>query len=523
MFVIINVIKDFMQPPKMWITFFLLLLLLTGGFLRFYNLDGQSYWIDEGYSINGVLSVLEKGVPILDSGRWYHDEVYAYPTALTVKIFGNNAFAYRFWPAVFGCLFIFVIFFFVRDLFGIWPALLSSFFITFSYWQIAWSRQARRYTLWEVFFWLALWCFWRWNQYNNHKWLIGTTIFTILAIATHKLSILLLVIYFIWLVILLCKKGKISWKWLVASFFFLLSVVMVDYQLFNAIIGGLNKINFGIYINYYLNWVIRNYWLFLIVIGVGMARGNFLKVNNIKKIFFVGLPFIVYFLTLSFLFDESHIYYRYLFNVFPSLIILGSLGLTVIASEVKQFKKNYGLNNSWQLFVLIIVIGLFFISGQGVLWHQNFYFLEHDDVTKPMESWRKYYFHTPQPDFNGAYKYIKGNKQKDNIVIAAFPVFNKIFLNEPGYWIKFHQNYFGDANVFKNKDRDTEYYVNAKVIDNLKELIKITNKNHGFIVLDFVSTNERISGNILNYIANNFKMVFSKETKPWIKIWVFKF
>jgi len=56
---------------KILIFSFFSIIIIYGLFLRVYKIDQQSYWIDEGYTLNAVLSTLEKGYPILDSDKIY--------------------------------------------------------------------------------------------------------------------------------------------------------------------------------------------------------------------------------------------------------------------------------------------------------------------------------------------------------------------------------------------------------------------------------------------------------------------
>ncbi len=46
----------------------LFLITLSGAFFRIYSLEKQPYWMDEGYTVNAVMSAMEKGETVLDSG-----------------------------------------------------------------------------------------------------------------------------------------------------------------------------------------------------------------------------------------------------------------------------------------------------------------------------------------------------------------------------------------------------------------------------------------------------------------------
>ena len=118
--------------------------------LRGYGIEHSSLWIDEGYSINASLSILEKGVPILDSESFYRQGIlYNYISAGLMALFGFDAFSpttARIPALFFGILSIFSLFLLAKKLFNRNIALLSSLLLGFSTWHIAWSQQARGYT-----------------------------------------------------------------------------------------------------------------------------------------------------------------------------------------------------------------------------------------------------------------------------------------------------------------------------------------------------------------------------------------
>ncbi|HNQ45311.1 MAG TPA: hypothetical protein PKI58_03160, partial [bacterium] len=97
---------------KILISSFLAIIIFYGLFLHFYKIGEQSYWIDEGYTLNAVLSTLEKGYPILDSGQVYGKNYLLNNYLITgvVKLGGFNPIATRSVAAVFGAGVIFLIY-----------------------------------------------------------------------------------------------------------------------------------------------------------------------------------------------------------------------------------------------------------------------------------------------------------------------------------------------------------------------------------------------------------------------------
>lgn len=487
-------------------------ILSLGLFFRFYHLGNQSYWMDEGYTINAVISGSQNGYingsSILDSGEKYFCPLYCYPTAQIAELTGQNAWSYRFLAALFGAFFVLLTYYLTKTIFkNQKAALLSAFFVAFSYWQIAWSQQARWYTMLEVFFWLALLLFYLFLQAKNNKQKIinlGLSIlFTLLAIATHKLAYVLPVIMLVWYLL----ENKLSKKRIIISGLASLIIILVaEFGLgLRFITHAISNISFNYNLPYYLSFYLRNYWPFILIGIFGYFNS---EKEQKKKIALIALPFLIYLLFLSFFTDIVH--YRYLFHTTVAFYIIGAVLAIDITDKIRH---SYLKTISWFLLILV-----FFISGQGVIIPKSFYLLEADD---PGQFKRPYYAYTPQPDWNTAYSRIQENLKSDEIVISSHPHFNKIFLNQAGYWIRY--DYLGMENTVTKIKDNKEYYVNAEVINNLEELKELTNNKHGYIIFDYMAIDGKISPEINNYIQDNLGLFFSSEINNYSKIWVYQF
>ncbi|MEI7463459.1 MAG: glycosyltransferase family 39 protein [Candidatus Taylorbacteria bacterium] len=496
---------------RIWVLVTLLSLIFLGGILRFYYLSSQSYWMDEGYTVNAVMSISEHGSTILDSGQNYSCPTYCYPTAYLVNLFGNSPSSYRLLSVLAGLLFIAIIFLIARKFFNRNVALLTSFFVTFSYWQIAWSRQARWYTLFSLLFWLSLYFFYQSLYSNKNKYLniSLTAIFTVLAVITHGLGYLLPLIFIGWILIdQIFIKKMFNWKKSLA----VVVVGAVIMWLFNLIsnidvISYLfNNLNLHYVLPYYLNFYLRTYWLFILfAIFAFFNRNNFYR----KEIYFLVFILCAYLIPLSFFTNIVH--YRYMFHLTPIFFMLGSLGIMGIHDQIKP---KYGKAILW-----VAIIGLFATIAGGVFMPQTYYYLESDNPSSLGS--RPHYASTPQSNWNSAYAFIKANKSAGDITISSHPQFNKIFLDEAGYWIKY--NYLGFDNKAEYSHDDREYYVAAKIIDDIAELKTITASSHGFIVFDFMSITGRIPQNIQNYIMTDLTLVFHEKTNEYSDVWVYRF
>ncbi len=139
----------------------LILLVFLGLLIRIWNLGTPSLWIDEGFTINAAQATLHHSYPLLDSGKIYSSmPLITYITAgiLAVVPFDPfNPWPLRL-PSVFFGLGVIVMSYLIAKklLEDDTLALLTAGIITFSYWEITWSREIRGYTALQFFILLAV-------------------------------------------------------------------------------------------------------------------------------------------------------------------------------------------------------------------------------------------------------------------------------------------------------------------------------------------------------------------------------
>jgi hypothetical protein len=261
----------------------------------------------------------------------------------------------------------------------------------------------------------------------------------------------------------------------------------------------------------------------------------------IEMLFF---PFAIYFVCLSVF--ASDIEYRYLLHVTPALFMIAAISIdalmqsplwnakaslfTFLRSLRRRipFQKQVSGKGSfvadssgkwlkWAWLIPLVFLALFFTIGEGILIPSSFYFLESD----PYIPGQAYYAYTPQPDFNGAYAEIKKEMKPGDIVISAYPHFTKIFLNQPGYWIAY--DYLGRHDPSLIPTGKTEWYVGATTIHTLDELKALMTAHHGFVVFDYMSTDGRISGEMIDLIKKSGTMAYHDQKNVYSEIWVVRF
>jgi len=143
-----------LDPKKLEILA-LILILSFAFFLRVYDLGNAPLWIDESISSMAAQNILEKGIPMFDSGDYYGGiyggtEVFTYPTAFFF-LFGTNEFNARFFSVIIGLLTVLLAYYIGKE-YSASGGLIAALFIAVFYMEVFYSRQARHYQLFQFLF-----------------------------------------------------------------------------------------------------------------------------------------------------------------------------------------------------------------------------------------------------------------------------------------------------------------------------------------------------------------------------------
>ena len=138
----------------------LFLFLLVGGFLRLWNLGVTSFWVDEVNTVFAADSIIKTGRPVLPSGMIYDRALlHTYTVVPFYHFFGVNETTTRLPSAIFGLFSILMAYLLGKEIFSRKVGLLSAFFVTFSHFEVGWSRTARMYILLQFITLLIVYCF----------------------------------------------------------------------------------------------------------------------------------------------------------------------------------------------------------------------------------------------------------------------------------------------------------------------------------------------------------------------------
>ncbi len=428
---------------KRWPLILLSIIIIYAFFIRVYDLSEQSLWIDESFSIIAAEKTLEKGIPLLDSGVMYDRSIlHTYLLSFSF-LFGINEWNARIISVIFGILFIILGFKFAKDMHSERAGLICSFLIAFSYYQIAWSRQARMYTQLEFFFWLSLYFFYIWTTSKHTKYAVLTLLSTICTILTHDFGYALFAIYPLYLLSSpgVAKSFYATFKkWLrnqnlfvsIVSIATIVTILLFAlFFVFSKLASHLEYNKFDYFTTYFS--FLRHEWLLPILLSI---FGVIFLRKQWKSVYLLLLSFIPVFLVLSFLYDTVNL--RYLFFIIPALFFMSSMYIAEL-TITRQGK----LLAVIILFILVLYSNLIFIP-------QSIYYLEPD---------------TPQPDFKHLYRWLKAtvpDYMNQKYTVSETAIHHFYMQKSPEYWVRF--SFTGTKQGWEFDNRTTEIYTNATIV-----------------------------------------------------------
>jgi hypothetical protein len=479
----------------------LVILVGYGLILRINTLGGPSLWIDEGYSINAVNSILEKGYPQLDSGKFYYGGLLNnYLIALSTKILGFDAF--NPWPTrlpsvAFGIGTILLIYFLVKKILDNKTiAFCSSFIVTFSTWEIVWSRQARGYIAAQFFILLTFYFLWQWLENKKVKHFIFLILSFIAAYFSQAIAIAfaptLIVVFLMYQI--LHPQNRLPKRY----FIYAISIMALVAALLIILIIISNKIVIYNFSATYLNYLFQDLKIFTWLSLAGFVWGIFDK----KKFWPVIFIFTCILFPLTIITQYSQVIQtRYLFSVFPFLVMLAVYFIYSLIQKIPYLSKS-PIGQS----IITLTIILLTFSNYLDFSTKEFYPLEWD---------------SPQPNFKEAYSIIKQNWQANDVIASPYTPLNKIYLGDKGLWLAISLTGKPEevvSNIINGKD----YYTAAPVIKNRDQLLNLIENQEGFIVIDGMASN-RLETQIGGTISHPKIKEIYKSGNELDRIWVYQF
>lgn len=186
----------------------LVFIIIIGGLIRVYRLDTESIWFDEGLAIYGAMNSSMFVDPEDLNPPFYHFLLHYW-----IYLFGNSEFSVRLPSVIFNLLSIVIIFKLGKALFNNRVGLISSLLLSFSWYNIKYSQEARPYSLMILLTLCSFYLLVQWSEKQNVRRNIAYLIFSCLLIYTHTYGIFIIIAQNIWFITtILFSKEKSYYK-----------------------------------------------------------------------------------------------------------------------------------------------------------------------------------------------------------------------------------------------------------------------------------------------------------------------
>ena len=540
------------------ITVSILVILLMGGvYLRFFNLGKPSFWVDELNHVYAGMALSEGENPTFPSGVANgRSLIYSKLVGWSFSLFGVSEFSARFGSAILGLFSILLIYIVGRDLFSRRVGLIAAFFLTFAHPAIGWSRTSRMYTLFQFLFLLAVFLFHKGVEANKAfknvpeektgvlaklniylqnrglqwPWLLLSGLVFIISLKVHLLTGLFAATLLVYCAV--CFFGQSFDEGFAESLSSKYAVCGA--AMAGAILIGLVAFNLSAFVQYALDfhpdWA-RNirmedshYYFWFLTAGdqfplaalflLGAIQA-FIRLN--KNAIFCVLAFIVPLFFHSFVF--SYKVSNYVFNIYPFFLL-------IIA---------YGLSNFYETELLGLISRLRDrgiikrkLSPQSVRFAITAMFV----LLIPMTVWFRIAIKIPNIDsagnngaithydWRGAAQVVSQNEMPGDAVISTLPLTVLYYLGKVDYNLNMaHLDQSLKWETSSTNGRNHEFYTNVPSVKSIDELQEIMAKHaKGWLIADLYRLNREqyVSPELSHFIQTHLSETWSDEKRTMV-------
>lgn len=486
-------------------------------FLRFYELETGSFWIDEGYSsIISYFMLQNNFLPKLGSGVYeFSQYFFHFFQAISFSFLWISDFSARLPSFLLSLVHILLFYFFSKDVLknskykNIWILFLMCLFL-FSTWQIIWSREARFYEMLSVLYLTVTFFLYKYIDTKKSLYLNIFFFFLFLGILFHHFFFaFVFIVFFLFLWDFFLKK---DWKnmWVLLVIIFLYWIVQLLVKQFSGFevdiwwvfpkINYIEQYDFFTFFSFYLQVCVEQLWIIFYFYIAGVFYFLFTKKWQIFILFWILVFFNIFVISFWY-FAHS----RYIFHLFSLIILIGWYTIFAWGEYLFEHYKRKYKNVAFFLFTLLVIIWIFF-TYQFTFFPQRFYYIDQT---------------SPKPNFKNTYEYIK-NTYPEAKIISWFP--------HMCYWYNRENNekceYALRVNLIGNdafnemiQQKTTENYTNISYIDDFSQI----DISKYLFVFDDLTLKNALSKKLLEDVMKNCQMIYKDvwdyETANFIWIW----
>lgn len=379
------------------------LVLYWGAYLRLFNLADVSFWIDEAFTIEAATS---KSISDMGLQDW-RSILYNSLLGVWLRVVGESELNSRLPSVFFGLCLVAACAYYAKRKGGMLAGLFITIFLSLSYWQIAWSRQAREYALLSLLVWGSMILIDRLSDSSLNNWqkLIVVLAATCLAAGVHPFGLIVPIIAILHGLWSLWPSSDSTRKGLIVL------LIIVLFIAATLLTRDLFEIEGALY-SVYLGFLRSAYWpLFIgipiVVFALGQSKFNPQIPWLISIVLFGGLI-----VTLALPLTNL----RYIQFLIPGIALIVALGIA-------QLKTRWVDTNILRFLIFAALLSVMLFENALLLKPQKNYALESYSVNA------SFVFYTPQPKFKLAYSYLN-NRLPDVDLITPYPAMSRRYRSQ---------------------------------------------------------------------------------------------
>ncbi len=473
-------------------------LLSTAFILRFYGiLDSHPFWVDEFSTATQARLILDHGLGIFTEKALlfeFQNVTTHFLVAGFFSVFGQHEWVARLPIVIIGSFVPLSAYLLAKKFSDKSAAVVAAILLTFSYFEIVWSRQARGYMLLQLLVLLTLYLYAKYikpAKVNRKSGLLFSTIF-LLGILSHYYYLLVIVaitIDYFW-----HNRQSIGDYFKSSSTYLLLAgLALLLYGM-----GGLEGFRDFSYnstfltnnIGYYHSFLWREYGLITFLSLIGWAALLLRKKSDAKSAFFYMVLHLIF---ITFFF--GHHMSKYLLPIFPLMLIGAASGIVLLSESLSRTLNNELLKKTLPVILALLIVanGHKFVNNP-----QAYYSINHD------------FREIANIDYNQIYGVVLAHKDANPALIETWPGRMYWYLGndfQNGYMFRW-ENEEGFANGHSKK---TAFYLEKGekriskqigFVGTKEDLEKIIKKNKvGFLFIDDSS----LPQDVIQYAEKNLK------------------
>lgn len=337
--------------------FFIFFILILSAYLRF-SFQSHPFWVDEFSSAEQAKVLIKHGFKAFSQTETYfetHNFTNHLAVALSFLLWGDSETAARVPSMLFGSLVPILVYCVVKEMSEKEIAISASMLTTFSYFEIAWSRQARGYMIQQCLVLVSLIIYFKFLKTNHKlKYLIMLQVLSVVGIMTHPTFLLVIAALIVDASFRFRKNINRNQVFFMSAVLLLVLLIIeiLTRSMSNIIFALTEQLKSGLVNNlwYYHSFLWREQTVVSLLSLLGLIGIAYSYKRNDK---FYPLIIVTGFYLLFFSFLFGPYVSRYMLPIFPLLLIFAAGG---IYSFSKSVAKKYRV-------VFVSLLTLFIIAN----------------------------------------------------------------------------------------------------------------------------------------------------------------